>query len=348
MEKFKSSFNTRSIVLTKSLFMGYLHEHQEDVGLLKLIQRQTSKTIKTENETVSETVPDNATDPLFSSNGVIKTPSNTNTTKDIKENLISLGFDISDDMLLGKAKEEFFRLYKPLIMKKDGEKKDYSRIEQEQEVEYFTKEVSNLSIKTNINMNIVAAITLASQLTDVDSDSLLKILSLSANVKLGLKTDIIGKKNLYGFSIEGWLSIIKECGHKYGLKIFADQIVPYETDVGMKKLKAKSPIILEEILMMRDNINISTIMAAEELKQNKIKLAQLIDNVGISQLFLAHYLGLYDAIFFLDTLKNNPDKDISKMFKKLSTTYPEIVYNEQHKPRKLSEAYEIINLIANG
>lgn len=179
---------------------------------------------------------------------------------------------------------------------------------------------------------ITSAIQQASAKTGVGFDYLLQ----QANVESSFKSDAKAKSSsatgLYQFIDSTWLSMVKENGEKYGLGKYAAQISDDGT-VSNRAMKNK-------ILALRKDPEVASAMAAEYAADNKQYLQSTVGGeIGSTELYMAHFMGPGGAAKFLAKMQDNPNAIGTKSFSKEACSNEAVFYNENGKPRTLSEIY---------
>ena len=188
---------------------------------------------------------------------------------------------------------------------------------------------------------ITGAIQNASAKTGVGFNYLLQ----QANVESSFKTDAKAKSSsatgLYQFIDSTWLTMVKENGAKYGLGKYADQISDNGT-VSNKSVK-------RQILALRNNPEVASAMAAEYAADNKEYLQSTVGGeIGSTELYMAHFMGPGGAAKFLSKMQDNPNAIGAKSFSEAACSNKSVFYNENGKPRTLSEIYAFFDKKFDG
>ena len=143
----------------------------------------------------------------------------------------------------------------------------------------------------------------------------------SFDAKAGSKSS--SAKGLYQFIESTWLKMVKSHGAEHGLGKYAALI----DDNG----KVTDPQARREILELRNNPEKASLLAAEFASENQRYLVQhsgLAPNeIGSTELYLAHFLGAGGAAAFLKAHKNNPLANAADLFPKAANANRNVFYD---------------------
>jgi hypothetical protein len=96
----------------------------------------------------------------------------------------------------------------------------------------------------------------------------------------------------------------------------------------------------QEVLALRLNPRLSTLLAAENIKRNLRYLTERIGREpGRTDLYLAHYFGPSDAVLFLKTLDEAPTTLASELFPEAAARNPAVFQNRQQQARSVAALY---------
>ena len=85
-------------------------------------------------------------------------------------------------------------------------------------------------------------------------------------------------------------------------------------------------------------------MAAESARDNMQRLTFSLDSeLGHTELYLTHFLGVDQAISFLQTLATQPDAEASGLFPLAAETNRRIFYSEANTPRTVTDVYNLFD-----
>ena len=101
----------------------------------------------------------------------------------------------------------------------------------------------------------------------------------------------------------------------------------------------RDPLQLE-VLALRLNPRLSTLMAAENIKRNLQNLSYKIRREpGRTDLYLSHFFGPVGAMVFLETLDEEPTTIAGEIFPEAAARNRGVFQNRQHQPRTVAEVY---------
>jgi hypothetical protein len=184
---------------------------------------------------------------------------------------------------------------------------------------------------------VVNAIKAAAARTGVNFAYLMKQAAAesSFNAKAGSKTS--SAKGLYQFIESTWLSMVKNYGDKHGLGKYAAMID--------SRGKVSDPVVRKEILNLRNNPEKASLLAAEYASENQRYLERngglQPEEIGATELYLAHFLGAGSAAGFLKAYKDNPLGSAADLFPKAARANRNVFYDrETGQERTLAGVYD--------
>jgi hypothetical protein len=148
---------------------------------------------------------------------------------------------------------------------------------------------------------------------------------------------------LYQFRDYSWLEAIRTFGTDYGLKDYATQV-----ELSNDKEDEQQPIVRDslqlEVLSLRVNPRLSTLLAAENIKRNLQELSNMIGREpGRTDLYLSHLLGTAETAKFLKALDEEPATIAADIFPEAAARNPSVFQNRQHQPRSVARVYQWID-----
>lgn len=201
----------------------------------------------------------------------------------------------------------------------------------------FTGQNSTVSsdmsaLKTKAGAKIASAIQSASAKTGVDFSYLLQQAQVESSFKADAKAQTSSATGLYQFIDSTWLNMVNKYGDKYGLSKYADQISS-NGKVADKSVKA-------EILNLRNNAEICSLMAGELASENKNYLESCVGgDIGSTELYMAHFMGPNGASKFLTALRSNPTSSAADAFPQAAAANKNVFYNKSGQEKSLAEVY---------
>lgn len=184
--------------------------------------------------------------------------------------------------------------------------------------------------------NIQSAIALASRKTGIDFNYLVGQAQVESGFRADAKASTSSASGLYQFIEQSWLGVVKAHGEEHGLGWAADSI--RQTSSG--RYVVSDPDARRAILDMRNDPNVSALMAAEHASDNKDALETTLGRTATGgDLYMAHFLGIGGARSFLTAMDSNPDRIAANMFPAAARANRNVFYSSDGQPRTLQEVY---------
>jgi hypothetical protein len=184
---------------------------------------------------------------------------------------------------------------------------------------------------------VQSAIQRASLKTGVDFSYLLGQAQVESSLRPDAKAPTSSASGLYQFVEQSWLGTVKQHGAEHGLGWAADKI----SQGGNGRYYVSDTATRDYILKLRNNPETASLMAAEYASDNKEGLeASLGREVGGTDLYMAHFLGLGGARKFLSTLATNPGAAGAQLFPAAAASNRGVFFGEGGQPRSVAEIYD--------
>ncbi len=181
-----------------------------------------------------------------------------------------------------------------------------------------------------------AALKKASRLTEVNFDYLLQTAARESSFKETAKSKNSSASGLFQFIESTWIKNIKENGSKYGLEKYAKQITTDESG----NFKFSNANARSEILALRNDPEISALMAAEYAEQNQKYLEnKLKRKPKPGELYIAHFLGPKNAARLIRLLELQPAAKAETFFQEAAKKN-EAVFYKNGQSRTIAELYK--------
>jgi hypothetical protein len=191
----------------------------------------------------------------------------------------------------------------------------------------------------NIGSDVLAAIRLGSIRTGVDFSFLMELAKAESNFNPVARAPKSSATGLYQFKCYSWLEAIRTYGADYGLQDYARQVKPRSDGETALQGIVHDPL-QQEVLALRLNPRLSTLLTAENIKRNLKTLSyQTRREPGRTELYLSHFFGPSGAVTFLKTLDEDPDAIASELFPKTAARNRGVFQNRQRQPRTVTEIY---------
>jgi peptidoglycan hydrolase-like protein with peptidoglycan-binding domain len=262
--------------------------------------------------------------------------------RELQTSLIALGFDLGIAKPNGElgiktrqALEEFRQFYLP----QDDEQDD---LVSEPLAALILKSADRARLdaaRFNIGSDVLAAIRLGSIRTGVDFSFLMELARVESNFNPAARAPSSSATGLFQFKDNDWLETIRAFGAEYGLQAYAARVKPV-SDTGLEQQPIVRDPLQLEVLALRLNPRLSTLMVAETIRRNVPMLSSKTGHEpGRTELYLAHYLGLDGAVKFLELLDKAPDTIAGDIFPEEAANNPGVFQGAQHQPRTVAEVY---------
>lgn len=192
---------------------------------------------------------------------------------------------------------------------------------------------------------VINAVAKAAHKTGVDFAFLMEKASTESSFNPAAKSKSSSATGLFQFIEQTWLSMVKKHGDKYGLSEYAEQI-----EIKGGKACCDDPDVKNKILALRKNPEISALMAGEYSAENKKFLEPRIkDDVGATELYLAHFMGAGGAAKFINSKDYNPNAIAASLFPNAAKANKNIFFDKTTgQPRTLGQIYDLFDNKFNG
>ncbi len=192
----------------------------------------------------------------------------------------------------------------------------------------------------SIASRIEQAFQSASTTTGASFEYLVKTAKRESNFVETAKARTSSATGLFQFIESTWLETVKESGHRHGLGQYADQI--QRTASG--KYRVADPAMRAKILDLRNNAEISSMMAGELTQKNAAYLTEKLGRKpSEGELYIAHFLGAGGARKLISLAQSQPDLAADRVFSRQAKANKPIFY-DRGGARSVSEVYA--NLVA--
>jgi len=192
---------------------------------------------------------------------------------------------------------------------------------------------------TSVASRIEQAFQSASSSTGTSFDYLVKTAQRESSMNPTAKARTSSATGLFQFIESTWLETMKEAGPRHGLEKYADQIG--RTKSG--KYFVRDPEMRQEILDLRKNPEISSLMAGALTEKNALHLNRKLGRDPTDgELYMAHFLGATGASRLIDAAESRPDLRADSLFSAQARANKPIFYHRNGAPRSMAEVYDVI------
>lgn len=181
---------------------------------------------------------------------------------------------------------------------------------------------------------VTSAIRSASRTTGANFDYLLNTAIRESSLNPTARAPTSSARGLYQFIESTWLTMVKEEGGKFGLGKFADAI----TRGADGQYRVNDPLARAQILKLRENPSVSSVMAGALAKRNAAELSESLGRKPTSgELYLAHFLGAGGARRLIQLERTNPNASAAAAFPDAARANRSIFQGANGKARNVSE-----------
>ncbi|MEZ0226864.1 MAG: hypothetical protein ACAH83_20070 [Alphaproteobacteria bacterium] len=190
------------------------------------------------------------------------------------------------------------------------------------------------------------SVRMAADAHDGDFAYMMKLAAAESSFIHDIRATTSSATGLFQF-IEGtWGYMVLNYGDKHGLSDFKSQVEIYKDDLGREQTRIANPLVRAALLDLRANPQVSALFGADFQAENKAKEACYVEGaLSRTDLYLAHFLGASDAVWFLTEMKKNPDQSAVATFPEAAAYNVNVFYARQKgaalRERSLQEVYNI-------
>lgn len=195
----------------------------------------------------------------------------------------------------------------------------------------------------------VGAIRMASLRSRLEFGYMMELAEAESAFIHNIKASTSSATGLFQFIESTWLYMIKNYGHQYGLGGFAAEIEIYTDDYGREMARVNNPLIRDQLIELRKHPHLSSLFSADFQLENKSKEMCYVagGNLGRTDLYLAHFLGAHDAVYFINALRENPGRSAAETFPEAAESNPGVFHVTQGRrivrARTLQEVYDFFD-----
>jgi Transglycosylase SLT domain. len=183
---------------------------------------------------------------------------------------------------------------------------------------------------------VVQALQKASAATGVDFNYLLGTAMRESGLKPEAKSANSSASGLFQFVEQTWMGLVKEHGAQYGLGSFSNVITKGEDG----RYRAKDPNDRSAILRLRNDPQISALMAGEYTKQTQSNMEDKLGRkVTSGELYAGHLFGSAQACRLIKSSQGNPHIQACDLFPQAADANPNIFYHQDGSPKSVREVY---------
>ncbi len=189
---------------------------------------------------------------------------------------------------------------------------------------------------SSVASRIEQAFRTADGATGASFDYLVKTAARESSFDEDAKAKTSSASGLFQFIESTWLETMKEAGPLHGLSKYSDQI----TRTRSGKYRVDDPQIRKEILALRDNAEIASLMAGAFTEKNANYLTgKLGRQPNDGELYIAHFLGASGANKLITLAENNPNLSADSVFTRQAKANQSIFYNQDGSAKSVADVY---------
>lgn len=186
---------------------------------------------------------------------------------------------------------------------------------------------------------VVSAIKEGAARTGVGFDYLLKTAQRESALEPDAKARTSSATGLFQFIEQTWLSIMRQEGPKQGLGNYAGAISEGENG----RLTVADPAMREKILQLRNDPQVSAVMAGALTQKNAEQLGTVLGRQPqAGELYMAHVLGARGAADLIRTAGSDPTRAAARDFPDAAAANRSIFYDKAGRARSAQEVYGLL------
>ncbi len=183
------------------------------------------------------------------------------------------------------------------------------------------------------------AIGNASRTAGVDFTYLLAQAKIESGLNSAAKAATSSAAGLFQFTKSTWLGMLERHGDAYGVG-WASTAISQTAGGG---LKVQDPLLRQNIMALRHDPALSSVMAAEFAKENGAALRPVLGREpDHAELYLAHFLGAGGASQFIAALQSDPGQTAAGLLPEAAAANRPIFYTKDGSARSIANVMDLI------
>jgi hypothetical protein len=267
-------------------------------------------------------------------------------TRKLQQALTDIGFDPGPaDGFHGTMTDIALREFQILY----GEGKPASRLNDAEERLLFN--ASEAARKDAAAFGVPAfaagAIRMASEKNGMDFGYMMELAAAESSFIHDIKAKTSSATGLYQFIEATWHFSLRAHGEKYGLAGLSTQVEIYTDAQGRTQARMPNPFVRATTLELRKQAPLSSLLSAEFQLENRGKQSCYVSKTYMTRagLYLAHFLGAHDAVYFLNEMEKNPSRGAATTFPEAAAYNRGVFYVLQNgqviRERSLREVHDL-------
>lgn len=195
----------------------------------------------------------------------------------------------------------------------------------------------------------VGAVRMASDKNNIAFGYMMELAETESAFAPSVKAKTSSATGLYQFIESTWHGTLKTYGHKYGLGAFADEIEIFKDDYGRDQARIANPLLRSQVIEMRKHPHLSSLLSTDFQLENRAKEQCYIKDKPLTRtdMYIAHFLGAHDAVYFIDALQKNGEKSAVDTFPEAAEYNIGVFYDTKSRKirqeRSLAEVYDFFD-----
>lgn len=193
------------------------------------------------------------------------------------------------------------------------------------------------------------AIHMAAERSGLEFGYMMELAEAESGFSHRIRASTSTATGMYQFIESTWSWMIMLHGDKYGLGALASEVELYKDDLGRSQARINNPVLRREIMELRKNPHLSSLMSAHFQKENRGKEQCFVDGGDIKRtdMYIAHFLGAHDAIYFINQMRANPGQSAAATFPEAAQANENIFYvmknGRRVSERSLEDVYKLFS-----
>lgn len=270
--------------------------------------------------------------------------------KEEQNALMTLGFDIGGstaDGLRGTMTQIALREFQ-LLYGKEGTPNGLLSKEERALLLHSAQQAREDAHRFNVPAAAVGAIRMASQKNEFDFGYMMELAAAESSFSHAIKASSSSATGLYQFIESTWHHTLQDYGHKYGLADFSTEVDVYMDDYGRSQARINNPLLRGQVLEMRKNPHLSALLSTDFQIENRGRQSCYIEgDLSRTDMYLAHFLGAHDAVYFINVLRQDENKSAVKIFPEAAEYNISVFYQKEgrqsSRERSLGEVYNFFS-----
>ena len=195
-----------------------------------------------------------------------------------------------------------------------------------------------VSVQSPVSQDrIIQSLQLASAQTGTDFEYLLETAKRESSLKPQAKAKTSSAAGLFQFIEQTWLGAVKQYGEKAGLEAFSESI---GTNAKGRHIVTDDKT-KEEILALRHDVDVSSVIAAMMSKDSQTKLETALGrDLREGELYISHFLGVRGAQKFIQAKEADATTKAATLFPAAAKANKRLFYAKDGAQLSIGDVYQ--------